>query len=331
MGLGVSGVRLSSTTVAAHVVLGMEIAALGLGLAGITLKFISQSLLNDHRSKDIRHRTMKAALASLVFESGVDCGSPPPAEGADVAYTSTGLNAMANYECKEGFFNNHPGQQMMSFCQNDGQWSMVSVKCVNRGKDKRVNDLENKVKKLLNDKKNKDIRLRKIETALANLTSELKVHCGAPTSPEGTDVLYRRTGLHAMANYRCKKGFLDTHPGQQMMSVCQEDGHWTVVKVKCVNISGCWTAPAGIAFYTGNQSTTISGKICQRWDSQKPHTHRFKNDAQFTIPGLDIPQTITGSANFCRDPSHAGFLWCYTTDPGSRWEKCDVPKCSSQG
>ncbi|XP_046570947.1 uncharacterized protein LOC124279187 isoform X2 [Haliotis rubra] len=286
-----------------------------------------EKLLDDHRSKDIRHRAMEAALANLVLESTVDCGPPPPADGADVVFTSTGLNAMASYKCKEGFFNILPGKQMISFCQNDGQWSMVSVKCADKSKDKRVNDLENKVDKLLNDKKNKDIRIRDIETALANLTSELNVDCGSPTPPEGTDVDYSSTGLYAIANYRCKKGFLNTHPGQQMKSFCQKDGHWTI-NMKCPNISVCWTAPAGVAFYTGTRSTTITGKACQRWDAQTPHTHVNNVNMKFSIPGFDTPQTVTGSANYCRDPSYAGFLWCYTTNRNSRWEKCDVPKCN---
>ena len=28
--------------------------------------------------------------------------------------------------------------------------------------------------------------------------------------------------------------------------------------------------------YTGNISTTISGRECQRWDAQEPHKHPYK-------------------------------------------------------
>ncbi|XP_067676467.1 uncharacterized protein [Haliotis asinina] len=173
-------------------------------------------------------------------------------------------------------------------------------------------------------------RVKDLENNVANLTSESSVDCGSPAPPEGTDVVYSSTGLHAIANYRCKKGFLSIYPGQQMMSLCQKDGQWTMVNVKCVNISSCWTAPAGRALYTGTLSTTINGKVCQRWDSQTPQTHGSKEDFKFSILGFDTPQTVTGSANYCRDPTRSGYLWCYTIDSNTRWEMCDVPMCNTQ-
>ncbi|XP_046556173.1 plasminogen-like isoform X1 [Haliotis rubra] len=192
--------------------------------------------------------------------------------------------------------------------------------------DKRVIDLEKQIEKLLNDNENKEARLGYMETKLANQTSELSVDCGSPSTLEGTDVVFSRTDL--LAQYRCKKGLVNIHPGQQTMSFCQKDGNWTMVNVKCVNLSGCWTAPARKSLYTGTRSTTLTGKVCQRWDFQTPHSHTYKEDAKYWIPGFDTPQTVTGSANYCRDPSRAGFLWCHTMDRNSRWEKCDVPKCN---
>ncbi|XP_046556175.1 uncharacterized protein LOC124265426 isoform X3 [Haliotis rubra] len=191
-------------------------------------------------------------------------------------------------------------------CANKDMSSESKATCLTTT-DKRVNDLENKV---------------------ASLMPEPSVDCGSPTPLEGTDVVYSSTGLHAIANYRCKEGFVKIHPGQQTMSLCQKDGYWTMVNVTCVNISSCSTTPAGRVLYNGNRSTTITGKVCQRWDSQYPHTHTKTEDVKFWIPGFDTPQTVTGSANYCRDPDRIAFLWCYTTDRNSRWEKCDVPKCN---
>ena len=34
--------------------------------------------------------------------------------------------------------------------------------------------------------------------------------------------------------------------------------------------------------------------------------------------------------NYCRNPTvYKGdwSAWCYTTDPGKRWEECDIPMC----
>ncbi|XP_046346116.2 uncharacterized protein LOC124126662 [Haliotis rufescens] len=193
--------------------------------------------------------------------------------------------------------------------------------------DNRINDLEKEVVKLLRDNEYKEIRLSYLETEIANLTSELSVDCGSPTPIEGTDVVYESRGLLAIANYTCRKGLLNISPRDTVMSVCQKDRSWTKVIMKCVNISGCGVVSDPRVLYTGTQSTTRSGKTCQRWDAQEPHSHDKTKDAKFAVPGFYTPQTVTGSANYCRDPARDGFLWCYTTNPAARWEKCDVPIC----
>ena len=75
--------------------------------------------------------------------------------------------------------------------------------------------------------------------------------------------------------------------------------------------------------YTGTISSTNTGKTCQRWDSQTPHGHTRNDIADFPDGTLD------DAANSCRNPDdEPGGPWCYTTDPASRWEYCDVPMCS---
>ena len=55
-------------------------------------------------------------------------------------------------------------------------------------------------------------------------------------------------------------------------------------------------------------STTVSGKTCQAWNVQEPHSH---------------PYDMIGDHNYCRNPSnYEGGTWCYTTDPDKRWEVC---------
>ncbi|XP_071115791.1 uncharacterized protein [Haliotis cracherodii] len=172
-----------------------------------------------------------------------------------------------------------------------------------------------------------DNRINDLEKKVANLTSELAVDCGSPNSLEGTDVVYSSTGLHSVAKYRCKKGLLNMSPGDQMTSFCLKDGYWTMASMTCVNITSCWMISGSRVVYTGTQSTTRSGKTCQRWDGQEPHSHGYE-DGQFIIPGFDSLQTVKESANYCRDPSRSGYLWCYTSNKKARWEKCDVPMCS---
>ena len=74
--------------------------------------------------------------------------------------------------------------------------------------------------------------------------------------------------------------------------------------------------------YIGITNVTPSGLDCQRWDSQTPHSHNRNNVD-------DFPETqLEDAANFCRNPDdEPDGPWCYTTDPNTRWEFCDIPVC----
>ena len=63
-------------------------------------------------------------------------------------------------------------------------------------------------------------------------------------------------------------------------------------------------------YYMGITNTTVSGRPCQMWSSQTPHSH-----------------TMSGEANYCRNPDKEPKPWCYTTDPDVRYEFCDIPSC----
>jgi len=74
--------------------------------------------------------------------------------------------------------------------------------------------------------------------------------------------------------------------------------------------------------YTGHTSVTESGKQCQAWASQSPHSHSYTQDSMYP------DGSVTDASNYCRNPSgYDEGLWCYTTDPKTRWEKCNVPPC----
>ncbi|XP_066266631.1 uncharacterized protein [Branchiostoma lanceolatum] len=77
---------------------------------------------------------------------------------------------------------------------------------------------------------------------------------------------------------------------------------------------------AGDGSYRGTVSVTRTNKTCQHWDSQTPHSHS-KTPANHPSSGLE--------QNYCRNPDGESGVWCYTTDPGTRWEYCDVPVCAA--
>ena len=76
--------------------------------------------------------------------------------------------------------------------------------------------------------------------------------------------------------------------------------------------------------YRGHTSVTESGKQCQAWASQSPHKHKYTNDSLFP------DGSVIDASNYCRNPENSfKGTWCYTTDPGTAWEKCDVPVCGT--
>jgi len=65
--------------------------------------------------------------------------------------------------------------------------------------------------------------------------------------------------------------------------------------------------------YRGKTNHTISGKDCQAWSVKTPQDHKYG---------------IFGEHNMCRNPDGEKGVWCYTTHRDTRWEYCDVRKCS---
>jgi len=75
------------------------------------------------------------------------------------------------------------------------------------------------------------------------------------------------------------------------------------------------------ADYRGTVTFTESGRTCQRWDAQDPHSHS-RTPENYPNAGLE--------ENYCRNPDGEPKAWCYTTDPDKRWEFCDIPTCENE-
>uniref|UniRef100_A0A3Q0QY37 Kringle domain-containing protein n=1 Tax=Amphilophus citrinellus TaxID=61819 RepID=A0A3Q0QY37_AMPCI len=84
-----------------------------------------------------------------------------------------------------------------------------------------------------------------------------------------------------------------------------------IPEVNCVTCQG--------VAYQGTIAVTKTGKTCQSWSAQMPHTHNQTPENNH-CKGLDN--------NYCRNPDNEKIPWCYTTDPDTRWEYCNVMQCS---
>jgi len=84
------------------------------------------------------------------------------------------------------------------------------------------------------------------------------------------------------------------------------------------NKTTCGTALLQQSDYRGEIHQTISNKTCQHWNAQEPHYHKFQPQDR---PDDNLLE------NFCRNPDRSEKAWCYTTDPDTLWEYCNVPDC----
>ena len=87
---------------------------------------------------------------------------------------------------------------------------------------------------------------------------------------------------------------------------------------KCPNTKIGWmldACPEDFASYIASYTQTKSGKTCQKWTEQTPHSH--------TRTPKNFPNKGLGDHNKCRNPDNApNGLWCYTTDSSTRWDYC---------
>ncbi|XP_076102523.1 uncharacterized protein LOC143071810 isoform X1 [Mytilus galloprovincialis] len=65
--------------------------------------------------------------------------------------------------------------------------------------------------------------------------------------------------------------------------------------------------------YNGKIHETKNKVTCQEWAKDDPHSHRFNN----------LPE------NYCRNPDQDVEPWCFTTDPNTVFDFCDIPFCTT--
>ncbi|RXN24706.1 hepatocyte growth factor-like protein [Labeo rohita] len=90
--------------------------------------------------------------------------------------------------------------------------------------------------------------------------------------------------------------------------------------------------------YRGPMDHTESGRECQRWDLEEPHKHLFhpkRYETHQKVQRDNISQTDFRypdkglKDNYCRNPDGRQRPWCFTTDPSTPWEYCNIKQCDS--
>lgn len=103
------------------------------------------------------------------------------------------------------------------------------------------------------------------------------------------------------------------------VSYCLGLEKWSPFNVS-TSVTECYTTGNSGAVYSGKNTCTETGRMCQRWDSDSPHR---RNMDHIPTNSRDL------HSNYCRDPGppYENKPWCYTTDPKKRWEFCHVDSC----
>uniref|UniRef100_A0A8B9MUB3 Plasminogen n=1 Tax=Accipiter nisus TaxID=211598 RepID=A0A8B9MUB3_9AVES len=71
--------------------------------------------------------------------------------------------------------------------------------------------------------------------------------------------------------------------------------------------------------YRGMEAKTWRGIPCQKWAEKTPHNPNYTPE-KHPNAGLD--------ENYCRNPDgDESGPWCYTTDPATRFDYCNIPEC----
>ncbi|XP_024408004.2 plasminogen [Desmodus rotundus] len=74
--------------------------------------------------------------------------------------------------------------------------------------------------------------------------------------------------------------------------------------------------------YRGLVSKTKKGLTCQKWNDTSPHVPKYS-------PTKNPSEGLEG--NYCRNPDgDEKGPWCYTTDPATRFDYCEITECEDE-
>ncbi|XP_060081272.1 sushi, von Willebrand factor type A, EGF and pentraxin domain-containing protein 1-like [Ylistrum balloti] len=176
-----------------------------------------------------------------------DCGDPPSVSDAVVTVGSTTIGSSRKYECSQGTTSFGSG---VILCQDNGQWSVPSLKCVPdcvisthmhhayttatvAPAGRLIHYKCNTGYHQLTGTGNRYCNTDGLWEALDIICSE--VDCGSPPLPQvGAHITaYHQLTYIYTITYGCDTGLVSTQPGKMTLN-CQSDGHWSPVEYQCL-------------------------------------------------------------------------------------------------
>ncbi|GFO07402.1 sushi, von Willebrand factor type a, egf and pentraxin domain-containing protein 1 [Plakobranchus ocellatus] len=181
----------------------------------------------------------------------IDCGDPPPVDGAVVHLNTTTPNSVAKYKCIEAAVMKGKGNST-TMCQEDGQWSPVSLSCdpIPCGAAPSVNNSEvtynytagaftAQYTCLTGYVFDQDHSSRTCSLLTSTWSDQpincVDIECGA--APIVTHATVMETGrrVSSQASYTCERGYNLT--SSAATRTCNQDGNWSQEEVTCEPIA----------------------------------------------------------------------------------------------
>lgn len=170
----------------------------------------------------------------LLWLSEVDCGSPAAFPYTHILWNeSSRMGTKAFYQCITGYHN--VGKGNTSVCTASEQWEDPSVIC--------EGIFINLITSFWTFKEH--------VTPAVNVTCLLlflvEILCGSPPVIDSTEQVWdSKTSPGSSVHYVCKVGFYSK--GGQNISVCNENGQWTLPTLSCQGKTATWSA--GFLFFS---------------------------------------------------------------------------------
>ena len=129
----------------------------------------------------------------------------------------------------------------------------------------------------------------------------------------------------------CEDNFLDW--GCRFITWGHESGDsWCYLHQQCTsrvdspdyNVYTVYTSADGYD-YRGSVATTTSGKVCMSWSVET----KSDGGTGYWTGTAGAAEKGVGDHSYCRNPDGEPAPWCYTTDPSTRYEICDIGQSQS--